>query len=109
MSDEAAVLTGSIGMMPSASLGAGPSLFEPIHGSAPDIAGQGIANPVGMILSAAFCAEMALEAPGVGGAIRDAVRRVWLQGYRTADTYRLGYTKVSTQELANRIEAELEG
>ena len=109
LSDEAAVLTGSIGMMPSASLGAGPSLFEPIHGSAPDIAGQGVANPVGMILSAAFCAEMALEAPGVGGAIRDAVRRVWLQGYRTADTYRLGYTKVSTQELANRIEAELEG
>lgn len=109
LSDEAAVLTGSIGMMPSASLGTGPSLFEPIHGSAPDIAGQGIANPVGMILSAAFCAEMSLEAPGVGGAIRDAVRRVWLQGYRTVDTYRLGYTKVSTQELANRIEAELEG
>lgn len=109
LSDEAAVLSGSIGMMPSASLGDGPGLFEPIHGSAPDIAGQGVANPVGMILSAAFCAEMSLNAPAVGGAIRNAVRQVWSQGYRTADTYRAGYTKLSTQEMASRIEAALGG
>jgi len=103
LSDEAAVLTGSIGMLPSASLGDGPGLFEPIHGSAPDIAGQGIANPIGAILSAALLLRYALAAEPAARAVEQAVEHVLAEGYRTADIYSPGTTKVSTEEMANLI------
>ncbi len=86
LSDEAAMITGSIGMLPSASLGAGgPGLFEPVHGSAPDIAGQGIANPLAMFLSAALLLRhgLGLEAPA--GALESAVDRALQGGLRTRD------------------------
>lgn len=107
LSDEAAVLTGSIGMLPSASLGEGPGLYEPIHGSAPDIAGQGIANPVGTILSTAMMFRYSLDAELAAAAIEAAVDAVLAEGYRTADLYRPGLTKVSTEEMAKRILAKL--
>lgn len=107
LSDEAAVLTGSIGMLPSASLGEGPGLYEPIHGSAPDIAGQGIANPIGTILSAAMLLRHSLVAETAAQAIEAAVDAVLEQGYRTADLYRPGLTKVSTDEMARLILAKL--
>ncbi len=107
LTDEAAVLTGSIGMLPSASLGLGTGLYEPIHGSAPDIAGQGIANPVGTILSAAMLLRHSLNAQAAAAAIETAVEAVLAEGYRNADLYRPGLTKVSTAEMASRILAKL--
>lgn len=103
LSDEAAVLAGSIGLLPSASLGDGPGLFEPIHGSAPDIAGKGLANPIGTILSAAMLLRYALQAEPAAQAIETAVEQVLAEGYRTADLYRPGLTKVSTAEMAHLI------
>ncbi|WP_378951101.1 3-isopropylmalate dehydrogenase [Pelosinus sp. sgz500959] len=107
LSDEAAVLTGSIGMLPSASLGNGTGLYEPIHGSAPDIAGLGLANPVGTILSAAMLLRYSLGAPELAEQIEQAVDKVLAEGYRTADLYKSGATKVSTDEMAGLIEAQL--
>jgi 3-isopropylmalate dehydrogenase len=86
LSDEAAMLTGSIGMLPSASLGAdGPGVFEPVHGSAPDIAGQGIANPLAMILSAALLLRHGLSREREAAAIESAVDRALSDGLRTTD------------------------
>jgi len=86
LSDEAAMLTGSIGMLPSASLGAeGPGLFEPVHGSAPDIAGQGIANPLAMFLSAALMLRHGLGLESEAAAVESAVQRALDGGLRTAD------------------------
>jgi 3-isopropylmalate dehydrogenase len=86
LSDEAAMLTGSIGMLPSASLGAdGPGVFEPVHGSAPDIAGQGIANPLAMILSAALLLRHGLAREAEAAAIESAVDRALQDGLRTTD------------------------
>jgi 3-isopropylmalate dehydrogenase len=86
LSDEAAMLTGSIGMLPSASLGAdGPGVFEPVHGSAPDIAGQGIANPLAMILSAALLLRHGLSREPEAAAIESAVDRALSDGLRTTD------------------------
>ena len=107
LSDEAAVLTGSIGMLPSASLGDGTGLYEPIHGSAPDIAGLGLANPVGTILSAAMLLRYSLGAEQGAVAIEEAVDKVLVQGYRTADLYKHGSTKVSTEEMTGLIEEQL--
>lgn len=107
LSDEAAVLTGSIGMLPSASLGQGTGLYEPIHGSAPDIAGQGIANPVGTILSAAMLLRHSLNAETAAQSVEAAVDAVLAEGYRTADLYRPGLIKVSTDEMAKLILAKL--
>jgi 3-isopropylmalate dehydrogenase len=107
LSDEAAVITGSIGLLPSASLGDGPGLYEPIHGSAPDIAGQGIANPVGTILSAAMLLRHSLGAGEAAAAIEQAVDAVLAAGYRTADLYRPGLTKVSTEEMTQKIIKQL--
>ena len=107
LSDEAAVLTGSIGMLPSASLGDGTGLYEPIHGSAPDIAGKGLANPVGTILSAAMLLRYSLGAEAAAAAIEKAVDQVLVQGYRTADLYKPGSTKVSTEEITSLIEKQL--
>ena len=85
LSDEAAVLVGSLGMLPSASVGADVGLYEPVHGAAPDIAGRGIANPIGAILSAGMMLELSLGMPEEGEAVRDAVNRVLGDGYATAD------------------------
>ena len=86
ISDEAAMVTGSLGMLPSASLGAGGlGLYEPVHGSAPDIAGQDIANPLAAILSGAMLLEHSLDAPKTAAAIRDAVAAVLADGHRSAD------------------------
>ena len=108
LSDEAAVLTGSIGMLPSASLGNGTGLYEPIHGSAPDIAGLGMANPVGTILSTAMMLRYSLGQPVLAEKIEEAVDKVLAEGYRTADLYRHGSTKVTTEEMARLIETQLD-
>jgi 3-isopropylmalate dehydrogenase len=104
LSDEAAMLTGSIGMLPSASLGDGRrGLYEPVHGSAPDIAGQGKANPLAAILSAAMLARHSLDRADAAGAIEAAVKRVLDAGARTAD---LGGS-MPTREMGERVRSEL--
>ena len=104
LTDEASVLAGSMGMLPSASLGSGgPGLYEPIHGSAPDIAGKGIANPVGTILSAAMLLRHSLGLETEAAAIENAVDTTITDGSRTGD---LG-GKLSTREMANEIIARL--
>jgi 3-isopropylmalate dehydrogenase len=109
LSDEAAMLTGSLGMLPSASLGdpgpdGGPGLFEPVHGSAPDIAGQGVANPLAMVLSAALMLRHAFGMADEAAAIESAVDRALEGGLRTRD---LGGT-ATTGEAASAVLAELE-
>jgi 3-isopropylmalate dehydrogenase len=108
LSDEAAVLAGSIGMLPSASIGEGAGLYEPIHGSAPDIAGKGIANPLGAILSAAMLFRHSLQCDAAARAIEKAVDHVLVEGYRTADIHKTGCTKVSTEEMAVLVEKRLD-
>ena len=104
LTDEASVLAGSMGMLPSASLGSGgPGLYEPIHGSAPDIAGKGIANPVGTILSAAMLLRHSLGLEAEAVAIENAVDTTITDGARTGD---LG-GKLSTRQMANEIIARL--
>lgn len=103
LSDEAAVLSGSIGLLPSASLGDGTGLYEPIHGSAPDIAGKGLANPLGTILSAAMMFRFSLGSEKVAAMIEAAVDQVLADGYRTADIYQQGLTKVSTEEMGQQV------
>ncbi|HXJ49783.1 MAG TPA: 3-isopropylmalate dehydrogenase, partial [Burkholderiales bacterium] len=99
LSDEASMLTGSIGMLPSASLDErGKGLYEPIHGSAPDIAGKGVANPLATILSAAMMLRYSLRLPLLADRIEAAVKSVLAQGLRTADIYEPGTTKVGTRE-----------
>lgn len=107
LSDEAAVLAGSIGMLPSASLGDGPGLYEPIHGSAPDIAGKGLANPVGTILSAAMLLRYSLGFAEAADRIEAGVEEILAEGYRTADLYQPGLTKLSTEQMATMIEARM--
>jgi len=104
LSDEAAMLTGSIGMLPSASLNAsGQGLYEPSHGSAPDIAGQGIANPLATILSAAMLLRYSLNLAPQADRIEAAVRRVLADGLRTADIFEAGTTKVSTAGMGDAV------
>lgn len=109
LSDEAAMLTGSIGMLPSASIGGKIGVFEPVHGSAPDISGQGIVNPIAMINSAAMMLQYALDQPAAAQAIETAVESVLNQGYRTGDIMREGCTQVGTVEMGDRICAALQG
>jgi 3-isopropylmalate dehydrogenase len=105
LTDEASVLAGSMGMLPSASLGdGGPGLYEPIHGSAPDIAGQGIANPVGTILSAAMLLRYSFGREEEACAVEHAVYMTIAAGFRTPD---LGGTQ-TTREVGARIVSELE-
>ena len=104
LTDEAAVITGSIGMLPSASLGIGTGLYEPIHGSAPDIAGKGIANPLGAILSAAMMFRHSLQNEKAASLIEAAVEKVLAAGYRTADMVQDGQLLCSTEEMASRVE-----
>ena len=104
LSDEASMLTGSIGMLPSASLDAnGKGLYEPSHGSAPDIAGQGIANPLATILSAAMMLRFSLNQEAAAQRIENAVKSVLAQGLRTPDIYSEGTTRVSTIEMGNAV------
>ncbi|OYT90102.1 MAG: 3-isopropylmalate dehydrogenase [Burkholderiales bacterium PBB3] len=104
LSDEASMLTGSIGMLPSASLNsAGQGLYEPSHGSAPDIAGKGIANPLATILSAAMMLRFSLNDEASALCIEAAVKKVLDQGLRTADIHSAGTTRVSTLEMGNAV------
>jgi 3-isopropylmalate dehydrogenase len=109
LSDEAAMLTGSLGMLPSASSGAPGSvgLYEPIHGSAPDIAGQGKANPLASILSFSMCLRYSLNQPALADAIEEAVQIVLNKGIRTADITGKGSQQVSTSGMGDALIAEL--
>ena len=104
LSDEASMLTGSIGMMPSASLSSGTlGMYEPIHGSAPDIAGQDIANPIGTILSAAMMLRYSFDMAAEADAIEAAVHAVLDQGLRTADIWQEGTTKVGCAAMGDAV------
>ena len=104
LSDEAAMLTGSIGMLPSASLNAtNQGLYEPSHGSAPDIAGKGIANPLATILSAAMMLRYSLKQEAAAQRIEAAVKRVLVQGLRTSDIFSPGTTRVGTAEMGAAV------
>lgn len=104
LSDIAAMLTGSIGMLPSASLGAsGPGLFEPVHGSAPDIAGQDKANPLAQVLSAAMMLRYGLDQPAAADKIEQAVTKVLDAGYRTGDIMSPGMKLVGCREMGDKL------
>ena len=108
LSDTAAMLTGSIGMLPSASLDKdGGGMYEPCHGSAPDIAGQGVANPLATILSVAMMLRYSLDAVEAADAIEQAVSNVLDQGLRTGDIYTDGMRRVGTVEMGNAVVAAL--
>jgi 3-isopropylmalate dehydrogenase len=109
LSDAAAMLTGSIGMLPSASLGLGnKGLYEPVHGSAPDIAGQDIANPLAAILSVAMMLELSFDQPQAAERIHAAVRAVLAEGYRTADIHQPGTRRVGTREMGDAVVTALQ-
>jgi 3-isopropylmalate dehydrogenase len=103
LSDEAAVLVGSLGLLPSASLGEGPGLFEPIHGSAPGIAGQGIANPLGAIASAAMLLRHGLGLAAAAAVIDRAIHAVLAEGYRTRDIAGPNDASIGTREMGERV------
>ncbi len=105
LSDEASVLTGSLGMLPSGSVGGRIGLYEPVHGSAPDIAGQEKANPVGAVLSVAMMLELTFRLAGEGAAVRRGVERAFEAGYRTADlaSGAPGETVASTGRMGQAI------
>ncbi len=104
LTDEASMLPGSLGMLPSASLGAsGPGLYEPIHGSAPDIAGKGIANPLATILAAAMMLRHSLKLEEEAVAIEEAVKKVLAEGHRTADLVPRGTPSIGTIAITDRV------
>lgn len=103
LSDEAAVLAGSLGLLPSASIGNGPGLFEPVHGSAPDIAGRGVANPIGAIASAAMLLRYGLSLPEAAAVVDQAVAAALTAGARTADLARPGERTVGTREMGDLV------
>jgi len=108
LSDEASMLTGSIGMLPSASLNSSnQGLYEPSHGSAPDIAGKGVANPLATILSAAMMLRFSLNQEAAAQRIEAAVQKVLAQGLRTPDIYSEGTTKVGTAQMGDAVVAAL--
>lgn len=108
LSDEASMLTGSIGMLPSASLNSkNQGLYEPSHGSAPDIAGKGIANPLATILSAAMMLRFSLNQAPAADRIESAVKSVLANGMRTADIWSEGTTRVSTREMGDAVVAAI--
>jgi len=108
LSDEASMLTGSIGMMPSASLSSGTlGMYEPIHGSAPDIAGMDIANPIGTIMSAAMMLRYSFDMAEEADAIEKAVNKALDDGYRTSDIYKDGFTKVGCSEMGTIIASNI--
>ena len=107
LSDIAGQITGSLGMLPSASLGKDYALYEPVHGSAPDIAGQGIANPIAMIASVAMMFTHSFNMPDQGKKIENAIESVLKKGYRSKDIWSEGKTLVNTNEMTQKIIAEL--
>jgi 3-isopropylmalate dehydrogenase len=108
LSDEASMLTGSIGMLPSASLDErSKGLFEPVHGSAPDIAGKNMANPLATILSSAMMLRYSFSEDAAARRIEEAVRRVLAQGLRTADIHQDGTRKVGTAQMGDAVVAAL--
>jgi 3-isopropylmalate dehydrogenase len=108
LSDEASMLTGSIGMLPSASLdAAGKGLYEPIHGSAPDIAGKGVANPLATILSVAMMLRYTFGQDAAAARIENAVRAVLKKGLRTADIHQPGATRVGTAQMGDAVVAAI--
>lgn len=107
LSDEAAMLTGSIGMLPSASLGDGKALYEPIHGSAPDIAGKNIANPLATILSVAMMLRYSLNRPEEAALIEQSVKNVLQDGWRTQDIAPAGERTASTEEMGDAVVRKL--
>jgi 3-isopropylmalate dehydrogenase len=109
LSDVASMLTGSLGMLPSASLGVAgtPGLYEPVHGSAPDIAGKGIANPIATILSFAMMLRYSFDMKTEADKLEVAVKTVLSKGLRTADIMQEGKKKLSTSEMGDAILAEL--
>jgi 3-isopropylmalate dehydrogenase len=108
LSDEAAVITGSLGMLPSASLGEKYALYEPVHGSAPDIAGKGIANPIATILSTAMMLRYSFNLEKLASAIERAVELTLQKGYRTPDIHLEGCIKVGTEQMTDAIINSLE-
>lgn len=109
LSDEAAMLTGSIGMLPSASLGQRTAMYEPVHGSAPDIAGQGIGNPIATIASVAMMFKYSFNLPEAAKAIENAIDSVLADGFRTADIMEADKKTVSTGEMGDLIVKALSG
>jgi 3-isopropylmalate dehydrogenase len=115
LSDEAAMATGSLGMLPSASLGAADAkghrraLYEPVHGSAPDIAGKGVANPIATIASFAMCLRYSFYLGGAADRIERAIAQVLDQGLRTADIKQEGCRTVGTREMGDAIVSTLNG
>lgn len=108
LSDEAAMLTGSIGMLPSASLNSSnQGLYEPSHGSAPDIAGKGVANPLATILSAAMMLRFSLNQPEAADRIESAVKQVLASGLRTGDIWSEGTKRVGTREMGDAVVAAI--
>jgi 3-isopropylmalate dehydrogenase len=107
LSDEAAVLTGSLGLLPSASIGIGAGLFEPVHGSAPDIAGQGVANPIGAIASAAILLRHGLELREAADMVDAAIDAVLSAGVRTRDIARPGEPHAGTREVGGLVAGHL--
>jgi len=107
LSDEAAVLAGSLGLLPSASLGDGPGLFEPIHGSAPPLAGKDVANPIGTIASLAMLLRHGLKQAAAAAAVEQAIHRVLADGARTRDIARPGEPALGTRAMAELIAAAL--
>jgi 3-isopropylmalate dehydrogenase len=108
LSDEAAMVTGSIGLAASASLGHRTALYEPVHGSAPDIAGQGVANPLAAILSVAMLCKYTLKLDALAGRIEAAVEHALAQGYRTRDIHSAGTKLVGTAEMGKLVLEALE-
>ncbi|MFQ5988397.1 MAG: 3-isopropylmalate dehydrogenase [Candidatus Methylomirabilales bacterium] len=108
LSDETAVIAGSIGLLPSASLGGAGGLYEPVHGAAPDIAGTGQANPIGTILSAALLLRYSLKQDEAATAIEAAVEKVLAQGYRTPELKQPGTERVGTQRMGDLIARAME-
>jgi 3-isopropylmalate dehydrogenase len=109
LSDEASMLTGSLGMLPSASISDnGPGIFEPVHGSAPDIAGQDLANPLAMVLSAAMMCRYGLDIPKVADRLEKAVETVLDQGYRTGDIMQDGCTQVGCKAMGDLLLKQIE-
>ena len=108
LSDEAAMLTGSIGMLPSASVGSTVGMFEPIHGSAPDIAGKNMANPIGMIASAAMMLSYSFDLTKEAEVIEQAIQKTLDEGYRTKDIEGDGTTLIGTKEMGAKILAKIQ-
>lgn len=108
ISDEAAQLTGSLGMLPSASIGDKGAIYEPVHGSAPDIAGEDIANPIASILSLSMMLKYSFNLDSASNSIEEAVKRALDNGYRTADIHEEGRVKVGCKQMGEIILGELE-